>query len=343
MLVLGKPKAALPVTRIWHPLYRRFLVCEGLLRRSGRGKRGPAERRWFGIALLLALFSCAALGAPPREYERNSVGGEGWNPNVNQASTARESPWHSGPTPDWTNHPAFGKDVFSFARVRYTRQTRSARVWWHGGYWYSDYPDSDLNLSYRLQQLTSIKVNPNGRVIDLTDPELFDYPWIYMVEPGLMILEEEEVPILRKYLLNGGFLMADDFWGIPQWANFELEMKRVFPERQWFDLEMDHPIFHSVYDLKGPKAMLQIPNVVIGRRADVTGITWEYHDGEQCKDVHYRALFDDKNRLMVLGCYNTDNGDGWEREGEDYYFFHRFSENAAYPLAINIIVYTMTH
>jgi hypothetical protein len=75
----------------------------------------------------------------------------------------------------------------------------------------------------------------------------------------------------------------------------------------------------------------------------VTGITWEYHEGEACKDIHFRALFDDKNRLMVLGCYNTDNGDGWEREGEDVYFFHRFSENIAYPLAINIIVYSMTH
>ena len=310
-----------------------------------QNNRGVERREYLCVAIVMLLvwFSCSALAAPPHEYERHSVGGEGWNPDVNQAKTARESPWHSGPTPDWTNHAGFEKDVFSFARVRYTRQIRSARVWWHGGFWYSDYPDSDLNLSYRLQQLTSIKVNPNGRVIDLTDPELFDYPWIYMVEPGLMILEEEEVPILRKYLLNGGFLMADDFWGFWQWANFEREIKRVLPERQWVDLEMDHPIFHSVYDLKCPKAMLQVPNVVIGRRADVTGITWEHHDGEECKEVHYRALFDDKGRLMVLGCYNTDNGDGWEREGEDYYFFHRFSENAAYPLAINIIVYTMTH
>jgi hypothetical protein len=188
-----------------------------------------------------------------------------------------------------------------------------------------------------------LKVNPNGRFIDLTDPELFDYPWIYMVEPGLMILEDAEVPVLRKYLLNGGFLMADDFWGKPQWANFEHQIRRVFPDRQWVELEMDHPIFHVVYDLKVTKDQLQVPNVLIGRRADLTGVTWETHEGEVCRDIHFRALFDDKNRLMVLGCYNTDNGDGWEREGEDIYFFHRFSENIAYPLAINIIVYTMTH
>ena len=291
----------------------------------------------FGIAIPLTA-TC-----DPVPYDRNSHQGEGWNPNVHTAATARESPWHSGPTAEWTNAPGFEKDVFSFARVRYTRQSRSRQIWWNGGYWYSDYPDSDLNLSFRLQQLTATKVNPNGRVIDLTDPALFDYPWIYMVEPGLMILEDAEVPVLRKFLLNGGFLMADDFWGTYQWANFEREMRRVFPEKQWVELETNHPIFHIVYDLKVPKDQLQVPNVLIGRRADVTGVTWEFHENEVCRDIHFRALFDDKNRLMVLGCFNTDNGDGWEREGDDVYFFHRFSENIAYPLAINIITYTMTH
>lgn len=308
------------------------------------GKSFPA---WYRILLpgltgLVIVFSFGGFAAPS-PYDRNSHQGEGWNPYVHLAGTARESPWHSGPTPDWTNTSGFQKDVFSFARVRWTRQSRSRQVWWNGGYWYSDYPDSDLNLSYRVQQLTSQKVNPNGRVIDLTDPELFDYPFIYMVEPALMKLEDAEVPILRKYLLNGGFLMADDFWGKPQWAGFERQIQRVLPERRWVELEIDHPIFHSVYDLKVSKDQLQIPNVLIGRRAETTGMTWEIHEGEVCKDIHFRALFDDKNRLMVLGCFNTDNGDGWEREGEDVYFFHRFSENIAYPLAINIITYTMTH
>jgi len=290
-----------------------FEILTPQRRTAARLSRNEQRQRAQLCILVACVFvSWMAQGAPPREYNRNSANSEGWNPGVDQARTARESPFHSGPTPDWTNHLGFERDVFSFARVRYTRQTRNARVWWRGGYWYSDYPDSDLNLSYRLQQLTSTKVNPNGRVIDITDPELFDYPWIYMVEPGLMILEEEEVPILRRYLLNGGFLMADDFWGTPQWANFEREMKRVFPERQWVELEMDHPIFHTVYDLKGPKQMLQIPNVLIGRRADVTGITWEYHDGEQCKDLHYRALFDDKNRQSPLGgfCHRRGLGNG---------------------------------
>lgn len=264
-------------------------------------------------------------------------------PNAETVRTAREVVQPSTEPPKWTNAPGFDHDVFTFARLRYTRLPRGGNVWWNGGYWYSDFPESDLNLSYRLQQITSIKVNPNGRVVDMTDPELAQYPWVYMVEPALMTLEEDEVPALRRYLLNGGFLMADDFWGEPQWANFEREMKRVFPERSFVDLDTEHPLFSCVFNLKRPLSELQVPNVRTGLRAESTGVTWENHEGEQCRELHLRALYDDKNRLMVLACHNTDYGDGWEREGDDNYFFHRFSENIAYPLAVNIIFYTMTH
>jgi len=239
------------------------------------------------------------------------------------------------------------RDVFTFARVRYTRMDEN-KVWWKGGYWYSDMPDSDLNLAYRLQQLTSLKADPDGRIIDLNDPELFNYPFIYMVEPGLMTLEDDEIPALRRYLMSGGFLMADDFWGEPQWANFEREIKRVFPERSFSEVETNHPLFSVVFPLARPKEQLQVPNVITGRRSEQTGITWEFHEGasgmrEACRDVHFRALFDDKGRLMVFACFNTDFGDGWEREGEDEYFFRRFAEGISYPMAINILFYVMTH
>lgn len=294
--------------------------------------------QWAGLLCVMVLAAHLSLA----QRWRNSMRGEGWIPNGDSVKTAREVPFRSTETPNWTNAPGFEKDVFTFTRVRYTRLPQGA-VSWSGGYWYSDFPDSDLNLSYRLQQMTSIKVNPNGRVIDLTDPELFNYPWIYMVEPGLMVLEDDEVPILRNYLLNGGFMMADDFWGEPQWANFERQMKRVFPERTFAELPMEHPVFHGVFELAGPKEKLQVPNVVIGRRSESTGVTWEYHLGEVCKEMHIRAIFDDKGHMMVIACHNTDYGDGWEREGEDTYFFHRFSENIAYPMGINIIFYAMTH
>ena len=278
--------------------------------------------------------------------------------NEDTVRTARETASHSTGTPNWTNAPGFEKDVFTFARVIYKygkgpRISGSASPWG----WITDYPDSDLNLSFRLQQMTSLKVDPDGRTIKLTDPELFNYPWIYMVEVGRMQLRDEEVPILRKYLLNGGALMADDFWGQKQWDNFEFQMKRVLPERSWTELPMDHPLFHCVFDIKVPKNQLQTPNSAQGARSlhpdsRDYGITWEYyHDdydnydrqGRAAHDMHVRAWFDDKGRIMIIATHNCDNGDSWEREGEDDGFFHEFSEKRGYPLGINIIFYLMTH
>jgi len=258
-----------------------------------------------------------------------------------QYRTARDAPTDSLGTPDWSVDPEFKKDVFTFVRIRYQRGSHGS---WSAGDWWTDFPDSDLNFSYRLQQMTSLKVDPACRVLEITDPELFDFPWIYIVEPGRLIFGDDEVPILRKYLLNGGFLMVDDFWGERQWRNFYEQIKRVFPEREPEELPMDHPIFHCVFDLgRMEKNQLQIPNIFDGRRSQYTGITWEYHDGEECREVHFKAIFDDHRRMMVMICHNTDNGDGWEREGESEYYFHEFSEKKAYPLGINIVFYAMTH
>ena len=268
-------------------------------------------------------------------------GGEHWRPEYETCRTAREIVSHSTGTPTWTNEHGFEKDVFTFARIRRDEQHYSTE---RAGTWWTDFPDSDLNLSFRLQQMTSIKVDPDGRVLDLTDPDLFNYPWIYMVEPGSLLLKEPEVQVLRKYLLNGGVLMADDFWGERQWDVFYREIKRVLPEREFVELPMEHPIFHCVFDLNVPKNMLQTPNYRTGELSkDNGGITWEYHGGEQCTEVHVRAILDDKGRIMIIATHNTDNGDGWEREGEYQYFFREFSEKRAFPLGINIIFYLMTH
>ena len=101
-------------------------------------------------------------------------GGEGWLPNADTIRTAREAPSHSTGTPVWTNAPGFGRDVFTFARIRDRWAPRGS---WSAGNWHTDFPDSDLNLSYRLEQMTAIKADPDGRVLDSTDKELFDYPW----------------------------------------------------------------------------------------------------------------------------------------------------------------------
>ena len=261
-----------------------------------------------------------------------------WRNRADTSSkTARDLPFDSVPTPEWTNDPAFGKDVFTFARIKYQSKPVRRRGNSGAGVWEIDCPDADLNLSWRLQQMTSMKVEPNGRLLELTDPELFDYPWIYIVEPGGLYFLDEEVSILRRYLLNGGFLMVDDFWGEAEWENFALEIKRVFPERDIVDLELSHPIFHCVFDIR---EKWQIPNVGLGTDSQFHGRTWERWDAQE---VHYRAIKDDKDRIMVMICHNTDLGDGWEREGENEYYFREFSEKRAYPLGINIVFYAMTH
>ena len=269
--------------------------------------------------LLIALLLIAGLTFAQRRFR-----GDYSNPRGSQ---------NSGETPLWTNAPGFEKDVFTFVRVMY--RSNGFR---HAG-WTTDWPDADLNFAYRLQQMTSMKVDPNGKCLEITDPQLFRYPFIYIVEPGALVFTDEEVPILRRYLLNGGFLMVDDFWGEDEWENLASEMERVFPDRKIFDIPRTHPVFNCVFTL--PEDLnLQCPNYQTGERSQYDGVTWERSDAHE---VHIRGINDDKGRLCVIICHNTDNGDGLEREGEYHYYFKEFSEKKAYPLGINIVFYAMTH
>ena len=273
-----------------------------------------------------------ALSLPSVLAQRRFRGGGGWGGESyvpDSARTAREVQSHSAETPMWTNAPGFGKDVFTFVRIK-----RDRNPYGSGGSWTTDTPDSDLNLSFRLQQITSIRVDPNGRYLRLTDPELARYPFIYMVEPGSLLLDGDEVTALRQYLLSGGFLWLDDFWGEREWEGMATELKKVFPDRPWVELPIDHPLYHCVFDIK---AKSQIPAIDVWYQR---GVTYERSDATV---VHHRVIFDDKGRIMVLATHNTDNGDGWEREGENKDYFEKFSEKIAYPLAINVIFYVMTH
>lgn len=235
--------------------------------------------------------------------------------------------------PIWENDKQFKNDVFTFVRVQYS-SGGGGRGW--GGRWSrwaTDYPDSDLNFSYRLHELTSLEVDPNGKILELTDEAILEYPFIYVIEPGSMMLTEAEVAGLRRYLLNGGFMMVDDFWGEDEWMQFYLNIKRVFPDREPVELPLEHEIFHCVYDLKQKP---QVPSI----HAYYSGRTYERWDAQE---PHYRGLFDDKGRMMAIICHNTDLGDGWEREGEDAGYFREFAEKWSYPLGINIVTYAMTH
>lgn len=241
--------------------------------------------------------------------------------------------------PDWELDAEFPDDVFTFVRIMYNPRGRG------GGKWRVDWPDAELNFSFRLQQLTSLKVNPDPIVLELTDDRIFDYPFLYFVEPGGyngypgtgLNFSEEEITQFRRYLDNGGFAMFDDFWGEAEWEEFYREIKRVFPDREPEDIPLEHPIFNIVYQLDEKP---QVPSMHFAERYRGTGITWERPDAQQ---VNYRGIFDDNGRLMVVICHNTDLGDGWEREGESEYYFREFSEKKAYPLGINILFYAMTH
>jgi Domain of unknown function (DUF4159) len=268
--------------------------------------------------------------------------GRGFRGDSESLRTAREVESNSTGTPTWEYPAAFQHDVFTFARIRYQRDYGGGRGWgrgWRrGGDWTTDLPDSDLNLSWRLQQMTSMRVDPNGRIVNLTDPDLADFPFIYIVEPGALLFTEDEVTALNKYLVNGGFLWFDDFWGENAWTNVEEQMKRVLPKDDFTEIPMGHALYHKcIFDIK-EKA--QVPAIGFGVASQDDGITWEQPDAQE---VHHRGIFDEKGRLIVLATHNTDNGDGWEREGENAYYFKQFSEKTAYPLAINVIFYVMTH
>jgi hypothetical protein len=284
------------------------------------------------IAITFALFVVVS-GIVMAQYRNRGRRG-----STDGYRTAREVPSGSTGTPVWENPKTFANDVFTFARIRYSGGYGGG-FYRGGGGWFTDAPDSDLNLSYRLQQMTAMKVDPDGRFVDITDPELAQFPWVYIVEPGGLLFTDEEVTALRKYLLNGGFLLFDDFWGDRAWQNVERNMRRVFPDRRFAEMSLDHPLYHCVFEIKSKS---QVPAIGVGAASQHTGVTWEQHDGD-CQTVHHRAILDDKGRIMVLATHNTDNGDGWEREGESDYYFHNFSEKIAYPLGINIIFYVMTH
>jgi hypothetical protein len=276
-------------------------------------------QRWVLISLVLF---CALLAEGQRGF-RGGGGGryrQAAPPNVDDLN--------------WSVDPKFEDDVFTFVRIRYHSK-------WGWERWSTDAPDSDQNFSFRLQQVTALKVNPNPVTIELTDKELFRYPWIYIVEPGRLEFSEEEVAVLRKYLLGGGFLMVDDFWGVNEYENFYEQIKRVFPEHEPQELPFEHPIFNCVFPLKSKlDRKPQIPNINLGIQSEWSHVTWERSDAVT---PEYKGVFDDNGRMMVIICHNTDLGDGWEREGESEYYFREFSEKQAYPLGINIVFYAMTH
>jgi hypothetical protein len=229
---------------------------------------------------------------------------------------------------------------FTICRIMYTSVRREA----NGGGWRTDFPYGEINLMTRLSELTRTPVSfdsaqrPNQWVVRLTDEELFGCPYTVASDVGTIGLTDEEADGLRLYLLKGGFLWVDDFWGTAAWQQWSSEISRVLPPSEYpiEDVPLDDPIFTTQFVVtKVP----QITNIQFWR--GVRGSTTSER-GPDSRQAHLRGIRDKSGRIMVVMTHNTDVADSWEREGEDPAFFYQFSPDG-YALGINVLLYALTH
>lgn len=227
----------------------------------------------------------------------------------------------------YTNHGG-GQGGFGFRR--------------RGGWWDTDYPDSDQNFLRGVQRYTNVDANPrNHFYIELTDPSLYENIFLYMNWKRVPIGSSysgpnflpEEIEALREFMFRGGFVMVDDFWGQPHLDDMFVEIGKIFPDREIVKLDTSHEIFHVFFDID---QLAQVP----GRM-----VTWDYGGYMKTDDPSYPpevyAVLDDDGRVMMVANYNTDLGDGWE---------HTFYEgyptkytNEAYKIGINFLIYAFSH
>jgi len=229
---------------------------------------------------------------------------------------------------------------FNYCRGYYSSATREGG----GSGWGTDYPGADNNFSVRLAELTLIRVKlnaddgqPTHVVLRLTDPLIAHCPILFMEDVGTVKFSDDEVRALHDYLLKGGFLWVDDFWGSYAWDRWTAEIGRVLPPEQYpiADIALEHPIMHTLYDVK---RMPQVPAISFWYRSG--GGTSER--GSDSAIVTFKGIRDEKGRLMVVMTHNTDIADTWEREGENREYFDRFSPEG-YAIGVNFILYAMTH
>ncbi len=227
---------------------------------------------------------------------------------------------------------------FTFCRLQYEQVRRE----WLGTGWNTDYPDGDRNLPLRLSQLTRTNIARDGRgdpfhaVVEATDADLYECPFLFASDVGTVGLDEIEAVRLRDYLLKGGFLWADDFWGEYAWHNWTIEMDKVLPGRPIVEVPPDHVLFHTLYSVD---SIPQVPSIQFWRRSGRRGTS---ERGAESARPALHGIMDESGRLMVIMTHNTDIADGWEREGEDDEFFYLFSPGA-YAVGINVIMYMLTH
>jgi hypothetical protein len=275
-------------------------------------------RRLAGFALLAAVVA----GTSGVFAQRIWVGGGGF----------RRTP------PKWATHEHFDGS-FNYCRGYYTSDRREAG----GTGWDTDFPGADNNFSVRFAELTmvNVKVDETGQpdhvVVRLTDPLLYHCPILFMEDVGTIHFTDEEVEHLRAFLLKGGFLYVDDFWGSRAWIQWAREIGRVLPPDQYpiFNIPLDHAIMHTLYDVK---KIEQVSAIQFWTRSRGT----VSERGRDSPHANFRGIADERGRLMVVMTHNTDISDTWEREGENKEYFARYSPEG-YAIGVNIVLYGMTH
>src|SRR5215212_1526039 len=246
--------------------------------------RGAAGRAAFALCaalplLALALSLTTAKGQRPEGVGGGSPFGGGRPPGGGSPSGGR-TPFGGGPPrqrppdsltsdgPARSAAPAGPAGEFTFTRTIYRSPYSYGRRW--GGAWATDFPEADDHFSVGIREWAGTNLNVSQRPVqvEIMDERLFDYPLIYIVEPGYMELNDEEAARLREYVARGGFMFFDDFWGEAEWANVLEQMKKVFPDLEPKELPLTHPVFHSYLDIE---EVVQVPNIYNAQR----GVTSE--------------------------------------------------------------------
>ncbi len=221
-----------------------------------------------------------------------------------------------------------------FVRIKYHYDPAALRAMQldvYGEPWGIDSPAAEQNLSRRVKTATSIAVE-DPILMTLDDPQLFEHPWIYIVEPGALRLTDSEAANLREFLLRGGTAMLDDFHGPYEWESLERQLRKVFPDRRITEITPDHPVFRCFYALEAYPQVAGIGSFLAGRTWEKGGLV-----------PHLRTILDDAGRPMLFINWNTDMGDGWEWSNVEEYPGYLKYTSMAYRMAINEIVYSLTH
>jgi hypothetical protein len=222
---------------------------------------------------------------------------------------------------DMESHRQAPKDAeFIFARIRFNSGRGSG---FGGSGWSHDYPDAEEHILQVANEATTINLHKMSYVIvDLDSPELFQYPFIYFSEVGEMQLTESEILNFREYLNRGGFAMIDDF-DSQRWLDwFQSQMLRVFPDRYFVKMTIDHPIFHTFYEI--PTLDIDPP----------------YRAADGGRPTFY-GYYDERDRLTMIICHNNDVGDFWEWIDQPRYPLQPSTE--ALRLGINYLLYSLSH